>query len=116
MIELVLLVEPETTYVSGQYVTNPNARLRVAQVPAGTNAIRERERTTTGVVSGKERFWLCRNDERALTGQRIFREELPPVKDDVEKPLYDELVLKEPLQFHGDETPLGFRRKWLRKN
>jgi hypothetical protein len=45
---------------------------------------------------------------------RVFREVLPPIVQPVETPLFDELVLKQPLEFFGDETPLGFRRNHLR--
>lgn len=47
----------------------------------------------------RERIWRYVG-ERALTGQRIFREAnpLPPPPEPVEKPLYDELVIREPLK------------------
>ena len=47
------------------------------------------------------RTWVNKDGERDATGQcRVFREELPPPpKEEPEEPLYDELVLKEPLKF-----------------
>lgn len=47
-----------------------------------------------------ERVWFCMHDERALTGQRIFRElPKPEPREPGEKPLFDELVIKTPLPF-----------------
>ena len=62
------------------------------------------------------RVWRCTNGERDLTGRcRVFREVLPEVKPEVENPIFQETVLKTPIDFFGDETPLGWRRKHLRK-
>ena len=62
------------------------------------------------------RVWRCTNGERADTGQRIFREVVAaPAADAPEQPAFDEMVVKTPLRFFGDETPNGFRRKWLRE-
>ena len=63
------------------------------------------------------RTWENTRGERDLTRQlRVFREVLPPTPaEEVERPLYDELVIKEPLPFYADETPMGWRRKHLRK-
>ena len=63
------------------------------------------------------RTWENKQNEMDLTGKlRVFREVLPPSPPEPdEKPLFDEMVLKEPLPFFEDETPLGWRRKHLRK-
>ena len=64
----------------------------------------------------QERVWFNIGGERAPSGQRIFREVLPPVPEEpAENPIFQELVIKEPLPFFEDETPGGFRRKHLRK-
>jgi hypothetical protein len=47
------------------------------------------------------RTWIF-NGERALSGQRIFREELAPVKEEAETPVFDELKVKQPIQFGVD--------------
>lgn len=81
--EIVLLVEGEGAGV----------RLRPVILMKPANLIIER----LHVGAGKPaiRRWACKNDERALTGQRIFREELPPPPpDEPEKPVFDELVVK----------------------
>ena len=58
----------------------------------------EREHLAKNVVH--ERIWICKNDERCETGQRIFRELLKPVSPEPsENPLFDELVIKKPLPF-----------------
>lgn len=42
------------------------------------------------------RTWHCTNGERCPTGQRLFREVLPPPPPEpVERPLYDELLVKD---------------------
>ena len=63
------------------------------------------------------RVWRNIDGEKDGTGHvRVFREVVPdPPKEEVEQPLYDELVLKDPIHFFNDETPLGWRRKHLRK-
>ena len=95
MKELILLVEPDGA--------NRNGKLRTMIVTQPVNAViencqldpRDRAKVWT-------RTWICTNDERAQTGQRVFREKLAPVKEEVEKPLYDELVLKTPLTLGVD--------------
>jgi hypothetical protein len=47
------------------------------------------------------RTWIF-SGERAVTGQRIFREELAPVKEEAETPVFDELKVKTPIQFGVD--------------
>jgi len=92
MKELVLLVEPD----------QPNTqKLRPFQLarPFINEII---ERCKLGEGHEWIRTWRCTNGERALSGQRIFREVLPVVKEEPEKPLYDELVIKQPLKFGVD--------------
>ena len=102
--ELVLLLEPD----------GPSMKIRPWE-------LRERgvveiiERCHVADNSEWQRLWRC-NGERALSGQRIFREVLPPAPPEpAENPIFQELVIKEPLKFYDDETPNGFRRKRLRK-
>lgn len=58
------------------------------------------EREHFAVDLRNERIWICKDDERALTGQRIFRELLTPLPPaPSEKPMFDELVIKKPLPF-----------------
>ena len=46
------------------------------------------------------RKWVNKNGERALTGQRIFREDTPlPTPEPSENPVFDELKIKKPLPF-----------------
>lgn len=107
MTELVLLVEPEGA--------TQNGKLRPMWIPLSAKMIVERvhQRDPSQDV---QRIWTCREGERAATGQRIFREEVAATTPDpAEAPVFDELTLKSPLPLHGDETPLGFRRKHLRK-
>ena len=75
------------------------------------------ERLHVGADRVALRTWTNVADEKDLTNQlRVFREVLPDApKEEAEHPIFDELVLKEPLQFTDDETPLGFRRKHLPK-
>lgn len=74
------------------------------------------ERCNLGDDHQWTRTWRCADGELDLTGQfRVFREVLPEVKPEVENPIYQETVLKTPIDFFGDETPLGWRRKHLRK-
>lgn len=97
--EVVLLVEPNGL----------SEKLRGFIMTSGENRIIERCH-----LSDKHewiRTWICQNDERALTGQRVFREDLPPAREPPsEKPFYDEMVVKEPLPFTATETPLGWER------
>lgn len=60
----------------------------------------QRERSADGLIILRERLWVNTNDERALSGQRIFRELLAPAPSTPsENPLFDELILKKPLPF-----------------
>lgn len=92
MKELILLVEPDGPFTNG--------KIRTVTVTRPVNTVTERchlDETQVWL-----RTWICKNDERALSGQRVFREDIQPVREEVEKPLYDELVLKTPLQFGVD--------------
>ena len=84
--ELVLLVEPD----------GASMKLRPLQLRFPVNMFVERCHLDPKDDSKIwARTWVNTNDERALTGQRIFREELPPpTKEAPETPLYDELVVK----------------------
>ena len=67
--------------------------------PYPINCIVERESTADGTFLG-ERLWYWQHEERALTGQRIFRERpKPPPPAFKENPMFDELVIKKPLPF-----------------
>ena len=107
-IEIVLLIEPDGHQI----------KLRPWNLPAEKHIteIVEQERPTNSTDKGLTRFWRCVNGERALSGQRVFREVLPPAPvEPAENPIFQERVIKEPLKFYDDETPNGFRRKYLRK-
>ena len=95
MKELILLVEPDGPLLNG--------KIRTMTVTQRVNAVMERcHLDPKNPLQIWLRTWVCKNDERALSGQRVFREDLPPVKEEVEKPLYDELVLKTPLTLGVD--------------
>lgn len=82
--DLVLLVEGD------------NARLRPALLPVNASLLVERPHTREG-LSLPERRWRWRG-ERAETGQRVFREELPVVAPEPsECPEFDELVIRGPI-------------------
>lgn len=96
--EIVLLVEPH----------GDSEKLRGFILTSHRNVIIER----CHLASGLEwiRTWICTNDERALTGQRIFREQLPPPPPEpVENPIHDEMLVTD-LPFTATETPLGWER------
>ena len=96
--EPVLLVEPGNAF-------------RVVILTKPINLIIEQDPKSSMV-----RTWICKHGERAPSGQRIFREDLPPVTEEPEKPLYDELVLKEPLKFGVDgETFKKMAKKYGKK-
>ena len=82
-LETILLVEPDGASV----------KLRAFQITMPVNRLVERPRTTLGIRL-PDRIWVCKEGERDDSGQcRIFREELPPVKEEKENPIYDELVI-----------------------
>ena len=63
----------------------------------GIVVISERVHVAPGVVAS--RTWECSQNERALSGQRIFREHLPPIpKEPDEKPLFDEDGHRKPIK------------------
>lgn len=105
--ETILLVEPDNQAVRTMAVTQRGVyevieRLHLDPLNPATVTIR---------------LWRNKDNEKDLTGAlRVFREVVPELpKEPDEQPLYDELVLKDPIPFHEDETPLGWRRKHLRK-
>ena len=58
------------------------------------------ERVHVSETALMTRLWVCREDERDLTGHcRIFREvpTCPPPREPSEAPVFDELVIKKPL-------------------
>lgn len=106
--EIILLVEPVGL--------NNNGRMRPMLVKASARVTRviERERGPLGDIIGT-RLWECLDDERALTGQRIFREPVARPIEEREDPVFMEYEVKEPLPFTDAETPGGFSRKHLKK-
>ncbi len=65
--------------------------------PVRIDCIVERERDPVFNKVINERLWYWQHEERALTGQRIFREmEKPKDKEWQEDPLFDEMVVKKP--------------------
>ena len=103
--ELVLLLEPD----------GPSMKIRPWELRE-RGAFEIIERCHVADNSVWERLWRCNAGERAISGQRIFREVLPPAPEEpAENPIFQETVLKKPLPFYDDETPLGWRRKHLRK-
>ena len=63
----------------------------------GVFIIIERPHVAPGVTG--TRTWECSQDERALSGQRIFREHLPPLpKEPDEKPIFDEDGHRKPIK------------------
>lgn len=76
---------------------------RPVVAPLHKHTIIERVHLAPNIIH--ERVWICQNDERSLTGQRIFRELLKAaVSEPSEHPLYDELVIKTPLPFVWPES------------
>ena len=81
----------------------------VLLVENGDDCLRAKE--LTGYVdrmilekSGSQmRTWIF-NGERAVTGQRIFREHVAPVKEEAEHPVFDELRVKKPLPLGVDKA------------
>lgn len=88
MKEIVLLVEPDGA--------SEKLRPRVLEKLGIYEII---ERCTLGDDHCWNRIWHCTNDERAITGQRIFREVVIPFEPEPEDPIFDELVVKKPLPF-----------------
>ena len=63
----------------------------------GIVVISERVHIGLGVTAA--RTWECSQDERALSGQRIFREHLPPLpKEPDENPIFDEDGHRKPIK------------------
>ena len=111
--ETVILVEPDGA--------NPNGKLRTMQLKFPISRIVERchldPKDPLNPAKQWTRTWVCTDGERDDSGQcRVFREELPPPpKEEVEKPLYDETVLKEPLKLGVNKPAFERIGKWLGK-
>jgi len=89
MSEIVLLVE------------EGNDRLRAKELTGHVDhVIIERQHDECGQFV---RTWVYAG-ERALTGQRIFREHAAPVKEEAEQPIFDELRVKKPLPLGVDKA------------
>lgn len=73
-------------------------RVMLVDATKSVSTILEREHLSQHHT--RDRVWIWQHEERAFTGQRIFREPPPPVLyEPSEKPLFDELVIKTPLPF-----------------
>ena len=97
-----LLVEPDGD--------KPEGKLRVVKVrlPAPPFIIERLHLDPRDPSKVHVRTWINKNEERALTGQPVYREELPPPpKEEPEKPIFDELKIKEPLKFGVDRETFG---------
>ncbi len=71
----------------------------IVQIASGIDTIVMREHGPLGEVIG-EKLWVCQQEERLPSGQRVFRELLPPaVPEKSEQPIFDELIIKKPLPF-----------------
>jgi hypothetical protein len=93
--------EPREVVILMEEAPDHSQRCRFTVLPQhGLDVIVERERAPLdGAVLG-ERVWYWQHEERALTGQRIFREIAPPPPPEwKENPIFDEMVVKEPLPF-----------------
>jgi hypothetical protein len=53
------------------------------------------------------RTWVWQGERDLAAGYRIFREQLAPVEDEKENPVFDELRVKEPLKFGVDGQTFG---------
>lgn len=98
MSETVLLVEPDG---------NGSWKLRTRELHVPINRIIERCHLDPDDPHNEAkqwlRTWVNRGGERDDSGHcRVFREELPPPVEEKEKPMFDELVIKEPLKFGVD--------------
>jgi hypothetical protein len=102
--ELVLLVEPD----GASWKLRPFLLKQL-----GIKEIIEQNPTDRSVRTWKTDGEVAQINQPPYVA-RVFREVVAPIIEPAETPLFDELVLKDPLDFHGDETPLGFRRKHLR--
>lgn len=72
-----------------------DGRLRAVPIPSGTHTVLERCHVSPGRT--EERIWRHREGDRALTGQRIFREPPQPAPADApEQPMYDERSVRFP--------------------
>lgn len=93
-------------------LVEPDDRLRAVPLPLGIHTVIERCHVSPGRT--EERVWRHRQGERALTGQRVFREDIPPAPPEApEQPRYDELVVRFP-----DDTrppPGSGTRGWWRR-
>lgn len=85
MKELVLLVEPDGR--SEKLRPRLLAKLFINEII---------ERCDLGGTTWT-RLWRNTNEERALSGQRIFREVLAPIVEEKEDPIFQETVIKKPL-------------------
>lgn len=94
--ETILLVEPDNRAVRTVMVSQRGVQQVVERLHCDPT-----DPTKTTI-----RVWVNKNDERDQTRQvRIFRENLPePEPEPVEKPLYDELILKTPLRLTEHES------------
>lgn len=107
MIETVLLIEPDAS----------GTRFNVRAVNLAQRCVFQIvEQNHLQPGNTIERIWRNHGGEKDATGQlRVFREVLPPAPvEESEKPMFDELVLKDKIPLYGDETPNGFRRNRLR--
>lgn len=97
MNQFAVLVEPDDD--------KPEGKIRVVQVamPAPPFILERLHLDPRDPSKVHVRTWVNKDGERALSGQLVYREELPPPqKEEPEKPIFDELKIKEPLKFGVD--------------
>lgn len=97
MNQFAVLVEPEGD--------KPEGKIRIIQVatPAPTTILERLHLDPRDPSKVHVRTWINKNGEKALTGQLVYREELPPApKEEAEAPVFDELAVKQPIQFGVD--------------